>query len=442
LTKVVPYQGGACPTIVSYAWVIDRTKKMADEDKVSRPGQKQPEGERRFNQQQYDLLKRCSDKKDMTEWNKWRKDNPNEEIWLQGANLQKAHLENAYLAYAHLENADLRETNLENAFLGDVYMNNTCLWYAHLERAHLMYAHLENSNLWDAHLEHADLGYAFLENAKFEYAHMENSLLNGAHLENAKLWDTYMENAKLEYANLKNSHFSGTYLEHVELMEADLRGARFWNAKLQGADFSRAIFDGETLFHESCKIDENTKFEAVALGNLRIYPNIKQLLELNIRRMNWKVWYKEHWLLQWPVKLFWSFSNYGMSTWRIIGWFFLLALAFAAIYANCACWWPPGIVNNLEVEPHLPLWHYGLLVVLRPVYFSIVTMTTLGFGDMHANCQSFFGHLLLTVQVILGYVLLGALVTRFAVLFTAGGPAGKFTPTKTKEKAVDKKHHA
>jgi len=53
-------------------------------------------------------------------------------------------------------------------------------------------------------------------------------------------------------------------------------------------------------------------------------------------------------------------------------------------------------------------------------------MTTLGFGDMYANAQSIWGHILLTFQVILGYVLLGALVTRFAVLFTAGGPAGKF----------------
>jgi hypothetical protein len=33
---------------------------------------------------------------------------------------------------------------------------------------------------------------------------------------------------------------------------------------------------------------------------------------------------------------------------------------------------------------------------------------------------------LLALQVFLGYVLLGALVTRFAVLFTAGGPAGTF----------------
>jgi len=32
----------------------------------------------------------------------------------------------------------------------------------------------------------------------------------------------------------------------------------------------------------------------------------------------------------------------------------------------------------------------------------------------------------LAVQVVFCYILLGALVTRFAVLFTAGGPAGKF----------------
>jgi hypothetical protein len=67
-------------------------------------------------------------------------------------------------------------------------------------------------------------------------------------------------------------------------------------------------------------------------------------------------------------------------------------------------------------------------------------MTTLGFGDMYANAQSIWGHILLSLQVILGYVLLGALVTRFAVLFTAGGPAGRFEDEekkkgKTKQKA-------
>lgn len=42
-------------------------------------------------------------------------------------------------------------------------------------------------------------------------------------------------------------------------------------------------------------------------------------------------------------------------------------------------------------------------------------------------------HILLTLQVILGYVLMGALVIRFAVLFTVGGPAGEFADEKGEE---------
>jgi uncharacterized protein YjbI with pentapeptide repeats len=405
---------------------------MSNEDEASKP---QPKDKLRFNQQQYELLKRCSDKKDMTEWNEWRVKHPNEEIRLQSAKLQKAQLANADLRYAHLEKVDLDYAHLANVNLTEAQLELALLAHANLENANLLDANLKCAYLVDANLESAFLMYSHLEYANIEHAHLANANLMNANLENANLMNANMKNSVFTCANLEHTSLSNSNLENVKFMEANLRGARFWKSKLQGADFSRAIIDGETLFSEYCEVDRNTKFEAVALGNLRIYPKTRQLLEYNIRRMNWKEWYKEHFLLQWPVKLFWSFSDYGISTWRIIGWFFLLALAFAAIYANCAYWWSPGIVNNLDVEPHLPLWHYFLLVVLRPVYFSIVTMTTLGFGDMHANEASILGHALLTLQVILGYVLLGALVTRFAVLFTAGGPAGKFSPIKTKEKS-------
>jgi len=326
----------------------------------------------------------------MTEWNKWREEHPDEEIRLQEADLRCAHLENAILWNAHLENADLEG--------------------AHLENVKLLGAHLENANL--------------------KYANLERAYLEIVNLENAKLWGTHLENVQLEYANLENADLSGAHLEEAILWEANLRGARFWNAKLQGADFSRVIVDGETLFSEDCEVDRNTKFEAVALGNLRIYPNIKQLLEYNIRKMNWEVWYKKNPKKKWLVRPFWLMSDYGLSTGRIIITFFALAFVFAAIYYVCGMLNPPGIVSSVfeGKEGLVPVW----LVPLRTIYFSIVTMTTLGFGDMHANCQSFLGHLLLTVQVILGYVLLGALVTRFAVLFTAGGPAGKFSKSKTK----------
>ena len=133
------------------------------------------------------------------------------------------------------------------------------------------------------------------------------------------------------------------------------------------------------------------------------------------------------------MQAFWAVSDYGMSTLRVVGVFFILALLFAAVYVNWAYWAPPGIVSNLIVRPEAgeAAWHYLLRALIRPIYFSVVTMTTLGFGDMYADKGSIAGHVLLILQVILGYVLLGALITRFAVLFTTGGPAGKFSKKET-----------
>ena len=147
-------------------------------------------------------------------------------------------------------------------------------------------------------------------------------------------------------------------------------------------------------------------------------------------------WWRLAWT--WPVRWFWGLSDYGASTKRIIIWFFALSLLFAAVYANLAYWAPPGAVHDLVVEKQGSLLHYGVLVMVRPIYFSVVTMTTLGFGDMHAEKGSILGHILLTLQVLLGYVMLGALVTRFAVMFTGGGPAGKFAPTEAPPKPTEK----
>ena len=87
----------------------------------------------------------------------------------------------------------------------------------------------------------------------------------------------------------------------------------------------------------------------------------------------------------------------------------------------------PGVVKNLftiDMGPDGDLFGYipHAVIPVRALYFSIVTMTTLGFGDMHATPDGWLGHVLLSVQVILGYVILGALITRLSVLFTSGGP--------------------
>ena len=96
----------------------------------------------------------------------------------------------------------------------------------------------------------------------------------------------------------------------------------------------------------------------------------------------------------------------------------------------------PGMSREDKLERALEWWNdsqFHLLFAVRS--------PELGFGDMYANAQSLvrglFGHTLLAFQVILGYVLLGALITRFAVLFTAGGPAGKFADDK-RQKTEDR----
>lgn len=173
-----------------------------------------------------------------------------------------------------------------------------------------------------------------------------------------------------------------------------------------------------------CHVDKRTDFRGVGLGNIRIDPATRQLLEYNVRRMNWTDWYKKHKLLQLPVRFFWFASDYGRSTGRIMSVFFVSALLFAVCY-----FLHPGMIHHLKVFDTVTV--SGGLLFLRSLYFSIVTMTTLGFGDMHAEPGEVWGYICLIFQVLLGYVILGALVTRLNILFTAGGPAGRFADEKS-----------
>jgi len=384
--------------------------------------QEQPKPESRLDAEQYEILLRCSQMKDTTEWNQWRKQNPRKDIFLDSARLKGAHLENVNLKGAHLEGADL----------SDAYMRGADLSNCHLEGAHLRHAHLEGSYLYHAHLEGAYLYETYMEGADLSNSHLEDAALVQCHLEDASLSSAYLSGANFKRAHLDHANLCYTHLENANLKYAHLERAFLVKAHLENSNFEQAIVDGSTLFWE-CRVDRNTNFRGVSLDSARIDTGTKQLLEYNTRRMNWEQWYKEHPRLRLPVKAFWQISDYGLSTNQIIIIFFKLVILFAAVYY---VWGSidyylrdikdyPGIVSNLFVDRHgvTVVWW---LVPLRTLYFSIVTMTTLGFGDIYANAQSFWGHILLSIQVILGYVLLGALVTRFAVLFTAGGPAASF----------------
>ncbi|MGD8499145.1 MAG: pentapeptide repeat-containing protein [Phycisphaerales bacterium] len=323
----------------------------------------------------------------MIAWNKWREEHPDEEIWLEAARLRGAYLGGARLDHAHLEGANLISANLRGA--------------------RLFYTHLEGASLQAAHLQGANLIHAQLERANLKEAHLQGADLNHAHLEGTDLWC-----ARLEAADLAHAH---------------LEGANFHGAGLQGASFRTSIVDGSTLIWE-CRADRETDFRGVGLDSCRIDEKTKHFLEYNKRRMNWEDWYvgesRQAWvrgmrrLLTSPVRLFWCLSNYGRSTIRILAVFLALAIVFALAY-----WLMPDcVIVNGRIG--------GVQNFLNASYSSIVTMTTLGFGDITANPQSSCGQVLLILQVACGYFLLGAIVTRLLIIFTAGGPAGRFTKKK------------
>ncbi|MDQ1258100.1 MAG: hypothetical protein QG656_2709, partial [Candidatus Hydrogenedentes bacterium] len=278
---------------------------------------------------------------------------------------------------------------------------------------------LRGANLSGVNHSEADLSLAKLIQADLGGANLSGAILGGANLCRANLWKANLSQTNLSEANLSGAKLWEANLSEAYLIRADLSGADLGGANLNGATFVIARADGATVI-AWCQIDRRTDFTGVALTTAQVDPGLLPLLESNIRQIQWSKWYKEHRVLAPFMEHFWKLTDYGLKTYPIVGWFFGFAIFFAVLY------WAGGIIAQTlfghplvaDLSEGVPGW----LEPVRAVYFSVVTMTTLGFGDMYAVKSSVAGHLLVMAQVLLGYVLLGALVTRFAVLFSTAGP--------------------
>lgn len=114
------------------------------------------------------------------------------------------------------------------------------------------------------------------------------------------------------------------------------------------------------------------------------------------------------WALVWR----WS-SDYGRSLALWALWSLLIALSFSLVYLPAPEWYPEWLkgmmphfhqVIGTEANEDFNFW--------KSFYFSIVTFTTLGFGDVVADNTS--ARILVTFEVILGYIMLGGLISIFA----------------------------
>ena len=115
---------------------------------------------------QYEMLKRCSDKKDMTKWNEWREEHPEENVELNGQDFSSWYLVgirfNSQVASDRGSKVHLRRTTLYGADLRQAKLH-----HAYLEGAKFNLAKLQGSDFHDAHLQGAILYQSHIEGASF-----------------------------------------------------------------------------------------------------------------------------------------------------------------------------------------------------------------------------------------------------------------------------------
>jgi len=197
-----------------------------ENEKQSRSEKEQATPTRMFSQKQYDILKRCSAKKNITEWNQWRTKHFDEEILLEGADLVVANLQKADLVEANLQKADLGGANLQEAKLLRANLQEAKLWVTNLQEAKLQEANLQEADLGEANLQKADLQRANLQGTNFELAIVDGSTLikpwafdrftnfTGVGLNNARVEPGTKQ--LLEY-NIRRMRWEQWYKEHPKL---------------------------------------------------------------------------------------------------------------------------------------------------------------------------------------------------------------------------------
>jgi uncharacterized protein YjbI with pentapeptide repeats len=190
----------------------------------------------KLNQEQYDFLMKCSEKKDITEWNDYVRGS-GYTIYLC---LEKANLTGAYLKGANLRGADLRKADLGGANLWGADLHEADLRGANL-RANLREADLRGVNLREAEIKGANLREADLRKTNLQEINLEKAHLRGADLREADLRGADLGKADLGWANLREADLRGADLGKADLgwanlREADLQGADLGSAYLQEAD--------------------------------------------------------------------------------------------------------------------------------------------------------------------------------------------------------------
>lgn len=285
------------------------------------------------------------------------------------------------LTGADFAGADLSRADLSGANLFGANLNGTVLFEADLSSAELTSASLEEANLDGARLEKAGLGHASLRGASLQRATLAGATLTAASLVQADLLAADLSDVRARDTDLSQAH-----LVRTKCPRADLSGARIDGAHFDGADLRGSTLSGIQGYRTARWIGVDVR----DIDFTGAYQCRRHIMDENyIEEFRRQSRFSE------GVYRVWKFtSNCGRSTSRWALCTALIVVLFAWIYT----------VVGVDYGDHPTR--------LSPLYFSVVTMTTLGYGDVLPSTTA--GQVAVMFQVITGYVMLGGLLSLFA----------------------------
>jgi uncharacterized protein YjbI with pentapeptide repeats len=364
-------------------------------------------------------LKEALDTGDIEIWNKWRRQNfplsdnmPVKEkdwsIWrnkyphpdfqfadlqkanligadMQGACFRDAYMNEAVLTSGHFDGADFFGAELNRANMNSGIFNGAKFQSAKMKEVNLSNARMVNVDLINAELESAFMNDVVLDEAALNKANFREARMSGATMKYAWLAEANMENAlmiavDLEGSDLQNANLSYANLSHSNLRKCKLYGANFTKSLVFGVKYDRKIrcIDADV---NTCRGSEQFK---------RFVKDQAYLEELRASRVGKLVYWA--WLVLCDC-------GRSVSLWSF--WCFVMVCFYAYIFYLLSA--SSFHVLNIDTLG----WSYWSCL-----YYSVVTFTTLGFGDI---TPKFFGSACwVMVEVITGYIMLGGLISIFS----------------------------
>lgn len=372
------------------------------------------------NEDLVDLLKETGKFGDFVKWNDFRK--KNRKLTLVFEQEDFSHL--------NFDKFNFQKITFKNCDLQGSIFSKTSLNNSNLEESNLFGSFFKECFLVSSNLSKCVFSTSNFEDCDMRFVNFKESQVHQAHFERCRMMNSIFLDASINDSNILA----------CDLSTSDFRGCEVLKTDLSATNFTASYVDGKTIFWD-CFYDIETNFTGVGLTSCRIEPVLSSSFSCNIRRFWWKEWYKKNKIfskqylnsflknpisnffdffnflskriMTFVVKMFWWITDYGSSTIRLLTVFAIITFAFTLIYINVPEMTSDEILNNSNDIN---------LVFFRGLYFSIIVMTSVGFGDINAFSQSAISHFIISAQALSGFILLGAFLVRIGILFQGEFP--------------------